>query len=272
MEDVLVRPLIFALVLFLLLPCATGQVAADVSSELEKYNAAAQKFEQLRSEAKKQDRLPRISEPETAATLAILANASGSLGTPAFPASAETMEADVCGAAFKATVAYMLFGLDKEIKPGMSSADSGQLFLAIQQKNFSAFQDEVVPLLVFSTHCQALHIPVVENFIANLPVEQITAIRRNGIKQLRLGIRQMVVGSIQQLADPNLKDINRHAMFFGVVRDLPTFVPILKPEERAQMRQFLEQQIAIAPSEFQEQIKGTIAAFQTDKCEGLCKY
>jgi hypothetical protein len=244
---------------------------------IERYLAASKTFDALKAEANAKGEMPRISDPRTAEVLAVLADAAGLYGTPAFPAGPEILDKDICSIANKAGVGYSLFGLDALLKNKTIDLNSDQKVFAqqiweLQAKNFVAYQDEVLPLVGFGRHCMAGVLPTLTSFVGSLPAAQMTEIRRDGLRKMRLGIKGMIVGSIAGLGDTGTRDLLRIAAFNGLKRDLPQMVPALSIEDRAEVMKTIKALAPKVPIKQKDDIVAMLEVLDTKTCEGLCTY
>ncbi len=250
---------------------------AWAESAIERYLAAGKTFDALKAEANAKGEMPRISDPRTAEVLAVLADATDAYGTPAFPAGREIIEQDICAIANKASVGYSLFGLDALVKGKMIDPNGDKQIVAqqiseLQVKNYVTFQDEVLPLLGFGRHCMAGVLPTLTTFVGNLPVEQMTEIRRQGLQQMRFGIKGMITGSIAGLGDIGIRDTLRVAAFNGLKRDLPRLVPALSIEDRSEVIKTIKALAPKVPAMHQKDVAAMLDALDSKTCEGLCTY
>jgi hypothetical protein len=250
---------------------------ARAESAVERYLAAGKTFDALKAEANAKGEMPRISDPRTAEVLAVLADTNDTYGTPAFPAGREILDKDICSIPNKAAVGYSLLGLDammkdKTIDPNGDKKVVAQQILELQVKNYVAYQDEILPLVGFGRHCMAGVLPILTSFVGNLPAAQMTEIRRDGLRKMRLGIKGMIVGSIVGLGDTGIRDGLRVAAFNGLKRDLPQLVPALSIEDRAEVNQTIKSLAPKVPTKQQEDIAAMLEVLDTKTCVGLCTY
>jgi hypothetical protein len=231
----------------------------------------------LKAEANAKGEMPRISDPRTAKVLAILADTTDTYGTPAFPAGPDILDKDICSIPNKAGVGYSLFGLDalmknKTIDPNGDKNVVAKQILELQAKNYVAYQDEVLPLVGFARHCMAGVLPTLTTFIGGLPAAQMTEIRRDGLRKMRLGIKGMIAGSIAGLGDAGIRDALRVAAFDGLKRDLPQMVAALSLEDRAEVMKTIKALTPQVPAKQQGDIAAMLQVLDTKACEVLCTY
>lgn len=265
------RYLSILVALLLLAPAA----AAAAEGGAKEYMAAVQSFEALKAEAAKSGDMPRASDPRVRETLDILSNKSGTFGSAAFPSDDGPALMDLCSAAVKATMDYALFAWQAFVEEkGFRSTDPKAiqaLMQELQTRNTIRFQDEIFPLIDFSERCVAAELPWLTAFMEKLPPEQMTGIRRDGIRKGRAGFKEMVTGNIRNLSCREVREEHHRRMLDAVVRDLPAFSAVLTVAERAQLRQQVETLRAGAPGGYQAAIGAMLETLSDTRCEGLCR-
>lgn len=199
-----------------LLTASVSPAAAE--TELQEYLEAGKTFESLKAEALKTGDVPRPSDPRVRDTLAILANNSRTFGSASFRFDDDAAKSDLCSVAVRATMTYGLFGLEAFVKEkGLSPTSGREAFyeatLELQGRNVVSFQDEVFPLLAFSVRCLAASLPWLAGFVEKLPSEQMTEVRREGLRKVRQGVREVVIGDIESLNHEGLREGNRRLLF-----------------------------------------------------------
>lgn len=257
---------------------ATHAAAAAAGTELQKYFAAAEKFEALKAEANKKNEMPRLRDKEVAETLAVLSNKSGTFGTPAFPMNAEAMDRDLCGAANKAQAAYSMniLGIDalyaeKKFPLKDDPETISRVMDELIKRNTIAYQDELFPLLAFGDDCLAATVPLLTEFMTKLPPEQFTPIRRQALVKFRDGVSSMALGALADLNAPGLSEPNRSLQLKAVLRDLPVLSGVLPLKARAQLKAAVEAALPSVPKAHQAEGAAMATILDDPKCEGLCK-
>ncbi len=172
-------------------------VASAASSERDAFVAAGETFKALAAEASGRGDVPRLSDPKTRETLAILANMSQTYGTPAFPVGDLETAMATCQIANQAMNAYRQFGfktfVEEKLAKGELSAKSDRKAIdavvqELMSKNAIRFQNELYPLLNFNERCLAAEMPLLTEFFEKLPPEQRTEIRIEGLRKMRASI------------------------------------------------------------------------------------
>ena len=255
----------------------TTAAPVAAATELQTYLAAGQTFENLKAEAAKTGDAPRLSDPRVRDTLAILSNASGTFGSAAFPFEAAAMQSGMCSVPVKAALSYLYFGYVAYAKEqGFSSAtkpeELEQASLPLQARNAVRFQDEAYPLLEFSERCAVATLQWMTGFVEKLPPDQMTEVRRNGLRRARTGVMELVAGSMADLRYPGLREENSGPLFKSIAGDLPVLAAALPLEDRARLRGVVEQLGAGAPAAYQPEIAAMMKTLSGAQCEGLCRF
>jgi hypothetical protein len=257
--------------LLLLAPAA----AAAAEGGAQEYMAAVQTFEALKAEAAKNHDMPRLSDPRVRETLDVLSNRRRSFGSASFPTDDGPALMDLCSAAVKVTMDYQLFAFQAFVEEkGLRSPDPKAIDAAMQElvaRNVVRFQDEMFPLIDFSQHCIAAELPWLTAFMEKLPPEQMTEVRRDGLRKMRASFKEMVIGNIKQLSCEGVREDNRRLAFDAVARDLPVFSAVLPVAERAQLRDAVETLRGSAPEGYQPAIGAMMETLSDARCEGLCR-
>jgi hypothetical protein len=248
---------------------------ARAQTGFERYQAAAKAFDEIKTSAVAKGEMPRITDARTAELLAILADKTDSYGSAGFPSGMDAMTKDTCSIPNKIASEYALHGLatlfreqkvDKDTDPKEISAKIAVLYAA----NVSKYQSEVVPVLNFARHCLVGTLPALAEFVKGLPPAQMTEIRRDGLRKMRQGMQQMIIGAVTALTDADLREDLRSLMFNGLQRDLPNMVSALTLAERAQARAALESLRGSMPVERQPDILNMVKVLSASTCDGLC--
>lgn len=133
------------------------------------------------------------------------------------------------------------------------------------------FQDEVFPLLAFEQRCVAAEVPWLTSFLEKLPPEQMTEVRRQGLRKFRGSVKQMAIDAVGLLANPDVREDNRRLMLKSAARNLPALSEALSPDERAQVKREVEKLGADAPQAYQPDIPAILQTLSNTQCEGLCR-
>ncbi len=247
----------------------------NAQTALERYQAAAKSFDELKASAVAKGEQPRITDARTAELLAILSDNKELYGSVGFPSGMDAISKDTCSIPNKIASGYALHGLDALFRdqkvdnttdPKQIAAKVAVLYAA----NLAKYQAEVVPVINFARRCLVGTLPALADFVKRLPPEQMTDIRRDGLRKMRLGLQQMIIGAVTALSDTGLRDDLRTLMFTGLQRDLPSMVSALTLAERAQARTALEGLRSSMPVARHADILNMVTVLSSTTCEGLC--
>jgi len=253
---------------------------AMAETELQAYLAARQTFESLMADAAKTGDAPRLADPRVRDTLAILSNASGTLGSASFPVDDEAVQRDLCSVPVRTAFDYLQFGLEaftdemineKRLSPTSSRDAIGTVVDELGARNMVKFQDEVFPLLAFGQRCTAVEIPWLTSFFEKLPPEQMTEVRRQGLRGFRGSVKQMAIYALGLLANPVVHGDNRRLMLKSAARNLPALSEALSLDQRAEVKREVEKLGANAPEAYLPDIAAILQALSNTQCEGLCR-
>jgi hypothetical protein len=202
------------------------------------YLAASKQFDQLVEQSLAKGSLPRLSDAESAKIIYVLSDSERFLNaTPFQLADFEALRA-ICDKAQSAAAPYLflgLFNLRKELDSEKDPQVAAKKISALIEKNTLTFQDELERLQPFSFRCLAKQIPLAAQFLASLPSEQLTDVRRAGARQMRGGISQMYLGAMQ-LANSNVYSFSYRIKLLEVLAETaPVFSSALTPDARKQI-------------------------------------
>ncbi|MDO8926873.1 MAG: hypothetical protein Q7U94_08190 [Sideroxyarcus sp.] len=212
-------------------------LAIDNSS----YLAASKQFDQLVEQSLAKGSLPRLSDTESAKIISVLSDSERFLNAASFQlADLEALGA-VCDKAQSVTAPYLflgLFDLRKELDSEKDPQVAAKKISALVEKNTLTFQDELERLQPFTFRCLAKQIPLMAQFLASLPSEQLTDVRRAGARQMRGGISQMYLG-VLQLANSNVYSFSyRIKLLEALAETAPVYSSALTPDARKQISDF----------------------------------
>lgn len=259
--------------LFLIALICALPARAEIGSNIQRFQEALTSFEQLKAKAAAQGKMPRLDDPAAAKAIRTLSDVNLTFSIGRFRPGPETIAADLCGMPLRAAFAYILSGIAPE-DLAKSATDAAAQRRAVMQKsrNIVAYQDEVVPLMRFSIHCSAQHMPYLRDFAAKLKPEEMNAIRRQGIAKVRGGAAQLVGFVVALTGQSGISETNRRLLLAIIAADMPLLAPVLKPEARAQLRAGLSPAIARAPDTYKAYLINIDRALDSADCSGLCAY
>ncbi|MBY5927405.1 MULTISPECIES: hypothetical protein [unclassified Halomonas] len=117
---------------------------------------------------------------------------------------------EACRGASEASTLLLMRGLEDRISSSENvsdeTLDSVQLMMKENALNYSVVLE---PLMVFSLRCNSYTIPVLEEFVRLLPSHEVTKVRMEGLSMFRNGIFNMIVGSLNVIADEEISTEHR---------------------------------------------------------------
>jgi hypothetical protein len=225
---------------------------------------------------------PHIESTDTAANaadLAVIEQALDQLGTPAFPLDGFASFEAVCDPLNRLSVRHLLDGAAELRRPADApppTATETQAFTArlqaLQLRNAARYQDQMTVLSAGGLRCMVKHFPALAAFAAGLPPEQVTITRLNGIRQMRLGSMQSLLGFTTALRDPTTTAANKARLRAYLTEIAPPLAAALTPELRVSLTAQLDSLPPTLDREAQATTDALKAALAITTCEGLCGY
>lgn len=232
------------------LPAVAG-VPADA---VAKVDAAAAELAPLVKQAQANGTVPLWSEAEARPVLARLTDPA-LLGAPPYAAS-DMPALDSVVTEVRATYQpYIDFLQGAKTVPEM-------------QSRAASIQDEMARYSAFFLRAQAAMMPVLGDFVAHLKPEEINDARLRGLRQMRLGITQMVQGAglLTRGATPE----NQAILVDAVADSAKPIAAGLSMTARAQVAEELHEQFKGLPAPLQARIDAAGQAMASAQCSGLC--
>jgi hypothetical protein len=247
--------------------------AAAGAHDFAAYAEASAQLTRLAAETTRLHRMPRASDPAVGKLIATLSDDKRFLGGGAFRTEDLGQMMEMCNAANRADMAYVLFDLGRYVDKSMK--DDPARVAAITQKvvvkNILMFQDEVTPLISFAMRCLGQQTILLADFFKALKPEEITPIRLQGLAQMRRGIFSSYIGAATTTTDTAIRMPNRKRMLDAIAEVAPIFSEVLQLPERAQIHDFALNARAKAPPELAAQLQRIIDAMSSKRCEDLCR-
>jgi hypothetical protein len=175
----------------------------------------------------------------------------------------------ICGPAIKVLVAYQLAGLSQsgEGAKGQAGAERTE---EIIRGNLAKYLDQLLPILIFSGHCQAVHLDAVRSFANALPQEKWTPARVAGARQIRDGIFQTIFGMIVMAADPSMPAPARSSILASLAADATSFAPALSLDLRGKLADALRALPHDLTSRDRHSVETIARSLNARTCDKLC--
>jgi hypothetical protein len=214
-----------------------------------------------------------------AADIAAIERAMDSFGSPAFPVDGFTSFETVCEPLNRLSVRHALDGAAAIGRPadapppGPAELQVLTAKMRVLQLQNAARHEEAITILSGSgLLCTVKHFPVLAEHLSSLPPAEITPIRLNGARQMRLGIARSLLGYMVALREPATSPANKVRLRAYIADLAAPLAAALTPELRAELTTALDQ---LPPTLDPETLAATefvkLAMAITD-CVELCLY
>jgi hypothetical protein len=239
------------------------------AQDATQYVSASQEFQRLASQATQDRDMPRISN-EKAAHLIFTLSDTQWLNSKTYQVKDLESLIDICDLANKAAMSYAMFGVKNMFD---AKADPNQLALRIQQlmeRNTRTFQDELGELQPFLLRCTAKEIPLLAEFAQSLKPEQLTDVRRAGLRQARDGMFKIYYGALHASNDPTYKESYRAKILQSLAEVAPQNASALQPDARKQIAALAKASQPKSSLLLYGYLQKMADAMTTTRCDGLC--
>ena len=204
--------------------------------------------------------MPPASDPAVQAFEAQAGEAMTALGTDRLKIDCfESYEA-LCGKTAAIVGAYASAGV------GADGADQ-----AAQQSRMEAnvgkYMDRMFTPLLFAAHCNAEHMPFLEEQVGDAGAGDA---RAAAVNQVRSGVFQQAVGLAQMASDPGFDDARRRRIVELLAADASNFAIALTPAQREQLAAAAQRLEASLPADLKPQAQKIRAAVQSAPCGNIC--
>ncbi|WP_336813693.1 hypothetical protein [Bosea sp. MMO-172] len=240
--------------LCLLAPAARAEVPANGKAYMD---AAYESVESLFKLYDGRPSLPRLSDPVDGKVLADVWNVPAILGKPPYGAADLPILAEIVQKQAGILQAYALFS-----PPGRKEPD--------QAANAVEFQDELTRTRVFLLQAAGGALSAINDFSARLKDEDKTEARARGLREMRVGLQEIVVGSALALRAPELRDANRQLIAQAFADNAAGIASALAPPDRNALVSALQQVRPSLKPEAQKAISDFATAVAAAPCEGFC--
>jgi hypothetical protein len=265
---------IFATV-FVLVWLLAGTRLVGAAPNSDEYLAASTRFDALVADAAQKGSVPRISDEQTAAVIAILSDAKFlTLGT--WQIEDFGLLATICVKANAATMTYLLFD-SKAYVDAKSAPEAMKLqVLKLAQRNTERFQDELSSLQPFLVRCGATQISLLSSIFATLKAEEMTDVKRRALQsafqQMRGGAFGMYFGSLLGIEDTSVSEAYKIRIFEALAESASVVAQALKVEDRKQLANLATKKQLDTPSVFRPYLAKIAEAMGDTSCDGLCTF
>lgn len=275
------RRLIGAALAAAMLACAASPAAAAAPAP-DQQAAFALAVEALSARLGPAESGPDIATTDAAANaadLAVIEQALGAFGTPAFPVDGLATFDSVCNPLNRLSVRHGLDGitaLRRTADAAPPTPAETQIFTsqlrALQLRNAARHQDAIVVLSTGVLRCIVRHFPALSDFLATLPKADLTPVRLDGARKMRQGTVQSLLGFMAAMRDPTTTPANRARLNAYLVEVADPLAAALTPDLRTYVSTMIDQLPATTDADALAAADLLKTAMATTACEGLCRY
>lgn len=205
----------------------------------------------------KQPAMPRLADPVDGKVLADAWNEPAILGAKPYGAADIPALLGIVQKQTRILQAYTLFSPDR--KPPDSA------------RNVVEFQDELTRTHVFLLKAAAASMQAINNFASQLGAEDKTDARLKGMRQMRLGLQEIVSGAAQALRNPALRPSNQLLIAKALADNAADIVAGTTPPARQALAASLQVAQAILKPDAKKAVGDFTQLLSTAACAGLCQ-
>ena len=243
------RQIVVVFGLCLLAGAAPAEVSQQGGQQLDAaYSALASLIQQKQAKGE----VPRLSDPADAKVLEAWFDSVQRLGRPPYIAK---------------DVPALIQALERQqavMVPYLQLAAS-------TPGNDVALQSEIIRSMAGLFTLFGAALPALDDFIGKLKPEEINNSRRQGLRQMRLGLKQMVSGAAQTLRTPGITPDNLMKLTESLSQNAPAIAKASTKADRAVMLALMQAALRVLSVNAQATMKDFVAAMSGTACEGLCK-
>lgn len=155
------------------------------------------------------------------------------IGTPKLRVTALSTMNTLCVPPLAVMKGFFAIGLDSRMKTASTDAERKAIRDKVETENAARYADTILPFMLLNVRCNASHMPVIETFLAGIPVNQLTSAQMDGIAQIRGGANEQVQGLISNASDPATSEASRLRVLGELARDIDLMLIGLTPADKA---------------------------------------
>lgn len=219
--------------------------------------ASYQALDALARQTRAQGDLPRWSIPDHAKVLERFWDVKATLGTPPYRSSdvpALLPIADRANALYKT---YLLFTSQPGTLPDTAT-------------NTAKYQDEVSRTAAYLLKVHAAELEAIADFVSTLPTAEMTAPRRAGLQQVRLGINEMMTSVTLMVRSPGLNPANRDILLSALADNAAVMAASTPRADRAALIAQTEAILPALTGPEREKALMFKSTFENGECGVLC--
>ena len=233
-----------------------GPAGADIpAGSVSQVDAAFAAFEARAKEAQAHGGMPRWSVPEDRDVLARMLDPA-LLGAPPYSRKDLAAMDAIAGKARAVYGAYLGFARDAPTPEAM-------------EEKALASQDELLHLDAFFIALEGAELTALADFVAHLKPGELTEVRLDGLRQMRLGILQTIAGALAMSSDA-VRPENRELLLAALADNAEPIAAALPITTRAQLADAVRNVFASMPPADQARVQSFLKAMASTQCSGLC--
>ncbi|WP_439496746.1 hypothetical protein [Bosea sp. (in: a-proteobacteria)] len=242
----------------LMLLVAAGPVRAEIpASGIAQLDAAYAELDRLYRLKRDANTVPRLSDPASAKALASFWDAPAILGKPPYEADDVPQLITIVEKQSQVLKMYLFFSPNPILPP-----DTVQ--------NAVTFQDEVMRSHAFLVRSAGAVMPALGALIGALPPSEMNEARVKGLRQVRLGMQQIVSSAAFALRSNGLTPENQALVVASFADNAAALAQGTTLADRKATAATMEAALpALAPAS-RTRMQAFIKAMSDQRCEGLC--
>lgn len=235
---------------------ARAEVPANGSAYIDASVAAV---ESMINASPGKPKLPRLADPVEGKVLDDVWNDAAILGKGPYSGADIPALLNIVQKQTRILQAYTLYSPD----PGKAPPDTA--------RNTAEYQDELARSHAFLLKAVAASLQAINDFGAHLSKDEKTESRFDGIRQMRLGLQEIVTGVALALRNPALSEANQTLLARGLADNAADIVAGIAPADRTALVTALQaSQPALKPNA-KKAVEQFVATAQKASCDGLCR-
>lgn len=212
--------------------------------------------------------MPRTTDGQVAALIAILSDRGNRFGTAAFPVQGVASYQRVCSVPVVLTQQYARFGLDRRLAANADPARRDAIVAQVASANTRAYQNQVLPLLGFAIRCNALHVPALEQVMTQ---PGLPPARRQALGGVRAALAQQIATGLTTLAQPGIQPQHRAALLGRIAANAPALVRTMTLAQRDALGVRVARYLAASPPALRSDFARLQGALGDRTCVALCR-
>lgn len=233
---------------------ARAEVPANGSAYMDASYAAV---ETMIRAAEGKTTLPRLADPIEGKVLADVWNEAAILGKKPYTGADIPALLNIVQKQTRVLQAYTLFSPDRK------APDTA--------KNVVEFQDELTRTHTFLLKAVGASLQAINSFGAHLTADEKTDARFQGIRQMRLGLQEIVTGAALALRNPALRPENQLAIARSLADNAADIAAGVAPADRQAMIAALQAAQPVLKPDAKKAISAFVQTVSAAACDGLCR-